>query len=183
LNCPHPQSGLAGRGNNGYLTVDEVRRESRQSIVLSIRPPVLDRHVPSFDIALSIQSPAKRRQHVGIGFGIPAAEPADHRHRRLLRPRRHRPRRRRAAEPRDEFPAVLPHICENGWDRSRASGNRSSRCGPRSSLIPAGFAGKLRYRIALHPYFRTSAPRCPASDRAVARGPLVAMPPPRPAPL
>src|SRR5262249_45932723 len=29
--------------------------------------------------------PTKRRQHVRIGFGIPGAEPADHRHRPLLR--------------------------------------------------------------------------------------------------
>src|SRR5262249_18026454 len=78
-------------------------RESRQPIVLSIRPPVLDRHVPSFDIALSIQPPAKRRQNVGIGFGIPGAEPADHRHRRLLRPRRERPSNRCVAEKREEF--------------------------------------------------------------------------------
>src|SRR5262249_906860 len=78
-------------------------RESRQPIVLSIRPPVLDRHVPSFDIALSIQPPAKRRQNVGIGFGIPGAEPADHRHRRLLRPRRERPSNRSVAEKHEEF--------------------------------------------------------------------------------
>jgi hypothetical protein len=56
LNCPHPRRDPAEHDNNGYLTADEVGRESRQSIVLSIPPPVLDRHVPSFDIALSIQS-------------------------------------------------------------------------------------------------------------------------------
>jgi hypothetical protein len=94
LNCPLDQSGGASRGNNGYLTADEVGRKSRQSIVLRIRPPVLDRHVPSFDIASSIQSPAKRRQHVAIGFGIPGAEPPNHRHRRLLPPTYHGPRRR-----------------------------------------------------------------------------------------
>jgi hypothetical protein len=39
---------------------------------------------------------------VGIGFGIPAAEPADHRHRRLLRLRDHWPRRR-TPKPCDKF--------------------------------------------------------------------------------
>src|SRR5262249_7696696 len=99
----------AGHDENGYLPADEVGRESRQSIELSIRPPVLDRHVPSFDIALSIQSPAKRRQHVGIGFGIPAAEPSDHRYRRLLRVCGERPCCH-AAKCSDEFAPSKAHL-------------------------------------------------------------------------
>ena len=105
---------------------------SELSSAPDIRPPVLDRHVPSFDIALSIQSPAKRRQHVGIGFGIPAAEPADYRHRRLLRPHCERPRRR-TPEPCDERPA---------FDHSITSSARSRiDCG---TVRPSAFAA-LRF--------------------------------------
>ena len=59
--CLDDQLGRANSGNNDYLTADEVGRESGQSIVLGLRPPAFDRDVPSFDIALSIQSLAKRR--------------------------------------------------------------------------------------------------------------------------
>jgi hypothetical protein len=121
LNCPHHRFAVAGCDENGYLPADEVGRESRQSIVLSIRPPVLDRDVSSFHIALFIQSPAKRWQHVGIGFGIAGAEPADHRHRALLPARRER-QSARCTQRSEEFApskanAHLPLPCEETRSR------------------------------------------------------------------
>src|SRR5437016_11337295 len=48
---------------------------------------------------------AEARLRVGENLRLPAAEEADHRHRRLLRARRERPPHRRTAEQRDELPA------------------------------------------------------------------------------
>ena len=52
--------------------------------------------------------------------GRPAAEKPDHRHRRLLRARRERPRRRRAAEQRDELAA--PHSITSSARASSVGG-------------------------------------------------------------
>ena len=53
-------------------------------------------------------------------LGRPAVDEADHRHRRLLRARRERPRRRRAAEQRDELaPPSFDHLVGAGEQRRR----------------------------------------------------------------
>src|SRR5262245_43212388 len=67
------------------------------------RPPVFDRHVLAFEVAGFIQAPPEGSHTVGGGLGRPRVEPPDHRHRWLLRASRQRPRRRRAAEQRDEL--------------------------------------------------------------------------------
>ena len=72
-----------------------------------ICPAVFDRYVLALDIALPSFRPrrnADNRCAERIKRRIP--EEADHRHRRLLRARRERPRRRRAAEQRDELAAL-----------------------------------------------------------------------------
>ena len=70
----------------------------RQSIVLALRPAIFDRHVPALDIAGFAQALAERGEPGSVCFGRRAVQEPDHRHRRLLRARRERPRRRRAAE-------------------------------------------------------------------------------------
>ena len=93
----------AGRGNHGHLTANQIGRQCRQSIVLTLRPAIFDRHVAAFDIAGFAQALAECAPRSGAySAGRPAIEKPDHRHRRLLRARRQRPRRR-AAEPRDEL--------------------------------------------------------------------------------
>src|SRR6516225_6348032 len=59
-------------------------------------------HPPAGGRGRPRESPAKRLQHVGIGFGIPGTEPAYHRHRPLLRASGNWPSRR-AALSGDEF--------------------------------------------------------------------------------
>src|SRR5262249_36581576 len=57
-----------------------------------------------FDVAALGKALSQRIEEMGRRVGRRAAEKPDHRHGRLLRPRRKRPRRRRAAaEQRDEF--------------------------------------------------------------------------------
>jgi hypothetical protein len=84
--------------------VDQLPRQRRQPVGLVLGPTVFDRQIPAFDIARLFQSLAKSAQRLHVPLNVLAAEKPDHRHRRLLRPRRHRPRSRRA-EKRDELAA------------------------------------------------------------------------------
>jgi hypothetical protein len=83
--------------------LDQVRRQFRQAIILSVRPTKFERDVLALDIASFTQSSMKGGEHGHIGLARSSAEIADHRHRRLLRPRRQRPRGRSSAEQRDEL--------------------------------------------------------------------------------
>src|SRR5262245_38112419 len=82
--------------------MNEVRRLRRQSLVSAFRPAILDRHVLAVYVAGLLQSLAKRDCVKRIPLRRCAVEESDHRHRRLLCPRRLRPRSR-AAEQRDEL--------------------------------------------------------------------------------
>jgi hypothetical protein len=64
---------------------------------------VHDRHVLALGITGELEAQTKSAQSVRQRVRQPAVEESDHRHRRLLRPRRQRPRRRRAAEQRNEL--------------------------------------------------------------------------------
>jgi hypothetical protein len=55
------------------------------------------------DIAVFVQPPTERRRQFRESVRRSAIEKADHRHRRVLRVRRKRPRRSRTAEQRDEL--------------------------------------------------------------------------------
>jgi hypothetical protein len=99
----------AGGYDHCYAAANEVGCERRQPIHLVLRIPVLDRHVP--DIAGFLQALDKRKNGAvsagSLRVLISGAENTNHRHRRLLRPRHHRPRRR-APEPSDEVPSPHP---------------------------------------------------------------------------
>src|SRR5262249_11105448 len=69
----------------------------------ALQPVVLDHHVLAFDIAGFVEAFAERSDIAYGVLGRPAVDEADDR-RRLLRPRRERPRRR-TAEQGDELPA------------------------------------------------------------------------------
>src|SRR5262245_1426569 len=73
-----------------------------------MRPPILDRHILALDVpGFTNALPECGQKACTIGKERPrAAEEPDHRHGRLLRARRERPRHGRAAEQRDELAAL-----------------------------------------------------------------------------
>src|SRR5262249_42420754 len=96
------------RGDHGDLTVNQIRSETRQPLIFSLRPAVFD-------------GPFLEGGHeVGPFSSRPAVEEANDRH-RLLRARRERPCRR-AAEQRDEL-APLHSI--PWWARGSSVGGTS----------------------------------------------------------
>src|SRR5215471_3742786 len=94
-------------------------------IVLTVEPVVLHSHVLAFEITRFFTEPFKKRGGLALGrTGRHTADKADYRHGRLLRARRERPRRRRAAECGQQFPPSdgdchTPLPCEvRKWDDS-----------------------------------------------------------------
>src|SRR5262245_64168587 len=85
-----------------HLTAYQIGCEIGQSVVLVLRPAILNRHILALDVAGFTKALAECGQKAGINRPR-AVEESYHRHRRLLRARRERPCRRRAAEKRDEL--------------------------------------------------------------------------------
>ena len=100
---------LRRRSDHGHTTANQIGHQRRQAIVLAFQPVVLDRHVLALDVAGFAKPLRNAAAYAAVRIGRPAVEEPDHRHRRLLRPRRQRPRRRRAAEEGDELAAS--HRC------------------------------------------------------------------------
>src|SRR5262249_20704911 len=88
--------------NHSNLATNQVGRQRRQLVVLTLCPAIFDRHVLALDIASFFQALAERAHKVREQIRRSAVEESDHRHRRLLRARRERPCSRRAAR---EWPA------------------------------------------------------------------------------
>src|SRR5262245_11795470 len=70
-----------------------------------LRPAKFDGNILALDVARLFQAAAKCSDERRPLIGRAAVQMADHRHRWLLRSRRDRPSRRRAAEQRDELAA------------------------------------------------------------------------------
>ena len=119
--CRECRSGAAGRDNHGHLTANQIGRQRRQSIVSG--PPPSDIRSPRSDprhSRLRFRPWRNARTRCRVPVGRCAVEKPDHRHRRLLRARRERPRRRRAAEQRDELaPLSFDHLVGAGEQRRR----------------------------------------------------------------
>src|SRR5207247_1839078 len=94
----------AARDNHGHGTANELGRKHRQPVILIVGPAIFDCHVLALDEAGFVQALTEGRDMSDQRTGRHAAEKTDHRH-RLLRARRERPRRRRAADERDELAA------------------------------------------------------------------------------
>jgi hypothetical protein len=98
------RSGTSARCNHGDPSANQFGRQGWQPIYLTLGPAVFDHDVLAFDIAGVFQALAKCallvRQCVVKRSGV---EKSDHRHRWLLRAYGDWPRRRRAAEQRDEI--------------------------------------------------------------------------------
>src|SRR5262249_41858648 len=93
----------AGPGNHSAPPADKISGQGRQSIVMFLRPAVFDRDILPLDIAGFLKTFTEGGHKERVSSGRSAAEESDHRHRRLLRPRREWPCCRRAAEQRDEL--------------------------------------------------------------------------------
>src|SRR5213083_1904346 len=90
------------RSDHRHLTAYQIGCEVGQSVVLVLRPAILDRHILALDVADFTNALPECGQKACTISRRRAAEEPDHRHRRLLRARGERPRRGRAAEQRDE---------------------------------------------------------------------------------
>src|SRR5262249_28098076 len=109
-----------------HPTAYQIGCEVRQLIVLVLAPAILDRHIPALDVAHFTNALLECGQKVCTAGTRRAVEHPDHRHRRLLRARRDRPRGRRAAEQRDEL-APLHSITSSArcWSSSGTSSPRA----------------------------------------------------------
>src|SRR5947208_929513 len=90
--CCERRRGAADRSDDGHLAVDQIGRQRGQLLIPILRPAEFDRDVLSLDKARFIQTSAERSNDKSGVIGRPRAHEPDHRHRRLLRPRRERPR-------------------------------------------------------------------------------------------
>jgi hypothetical protein len=94
--------GTYGRGNHGDLSASQFERERRQLIIETLRRAIFDRHVLALNIAGVFEALTKCAQRLRIRLGRCGDEDPDHRHCRLLRARRERPRGGSSAGKRDE---------------------------------------------------------------------------------
>lgn len=84
LLCRLHGRGAADRRQHIDLALDELGRQRGQSLVPIVRPPMLDRHALSCDIALVAQSLVKGVHVWRVRSGHPGVKPADHRYGLLL---------------------------------------------------------------------------------------------------
>src|SRR5215813_5378225 len=95
--------GLGEDGHHAGATTDQIGCQFRKTIVLAFRPAIFDDDAATLDITGLSQGLAKGGKAAAHrNVGRRGAEKSDHRHRRLLRARRERPRDCRAANKRDE---------------------------------------------------------------------------------
>src|SRR4029453_5501999 len=86
------------RRDHRHLTANQIGCEVGQSVDLVLRPAILDPPIPALDVAGLTKALAECGQIVRTIDRRRAAEESYHRHLRLLRARRDRPRRRAAHE-------------------------------------------------------------------------------------
>ena len=60
---------VAGRGDDGHLSADQISHQRRQAIVLALQPVVLDRHVLALDVAGFAEAFAERGHIARGGIG------------------------------------------------------------------------------------------------------------------
>src|SRR5262249_41957442 len=112
--------GTADRNEYRHLAAYELGRQCGQSVVCAASPTKFNGQVLAFNQATLTQPSAERSQHIHRILWRSAAHKPDHRHRRLLRVHRERPRRR-AADQRDEL-ATVDHSMTSSALASSESG-------------------------------------------------------------
>ena len=93
------------RSDHRHLTAYQIGCEVGQSVGLVLRPAILDRHILALDVAGFTKALAECGQISCTIDRRRAAKESYHRHHRLLRPRRERPRHGRTAQQRYELAA------------------------------------------------------------------------------
>src|SRR5262249_50299600 len=124
--------------NHGDLSPHQFRRQCRQPIELIVGPAVFDSDVLALDKACVFQALAESTQPGRVSIGRRGVEEPDHRHTRLLRPRRERPCGYTAAEKCDEFPpphGAYPKAKDHGTKYSRSGAVHRSNSGPLVSAL------------------------------------------------
>src|SRR5262249_7835208 len=107
------------------LAADQIGRKRRQSIMLVFCETVFDRHIAAVDITGFTQAATESGREIGSVILTERVEEPDHRHCRLLRPRRERPRSR-AADERDELAAFHHSITSSARAESPGGTSRPS---------------------------------------------------------
>src|SRR5262249_41604418 len=92
-----------GRDHHSDLAVNQIGGQRRQSIIVVLRPAILDGDVRALDEALLLQALAEGAQTVRVRLRQRRMPESDDWHRRLLRASREWPRRRRTAQQRYEL--------------------------------------------------------------------------------
>src|SRR5262249_14209690 len=93
-------------GDYPRLPADKIGPQFRHSILPPFGPAEFNRHVAAFDVSGFPQAFAECLQAFDAILRRTASDKPDHRHCRLLRARRERPRGRRAAHERDELASL-----------------------------------------------------------------------------
>jgi hypothetical protein len=91
------------RDNDRHLTPHQIGRQFREPAVVAVPPAIFDRNIAALDIAGFSEPFTEAGDESCVCFGRARMEQSYHRHCGLLRPRRERPRRRRAADQRDKI--------------------------------------------------------------------------------
>ena len=100
--------GSSDGDDHRHLAANEFGRHHRQPIDPAVRPAVLDRHVLALEEACIAQGLTEGAQATdGLSVRRRGLEEADHRHGRLLRAGRERPRHRGAGESNKIAPSQL----------------------------------------------------------------------------
>ncbi len=176
-NC---RAGVMG-SDHRHLTAYQIGCEVRQSVVLVLRPAILDHDILALDVTgFTNALPECGQKDCTIGRRPRAAEEPDHRHRRLLRARRKRPRGRRAADERDE---VAPLHCSMPPMLSSERIAHLSRAG---DCCAAGFQSGLgRFRVKMRrtrsEHILSALPPLTTEERTFGIGSSVPLPDLRPA--
>ena len=97
------RGGVCRRCDHAHFLADQIGCQLRKPIEAVLRPAILDCYVPAFDIAGFGEPLAERLHETRNRSKRLRVENPYHRQRRLLRARRQRPHRCRAAEQRDEL--------------------------------------------------------------------------------
>src|SRR5437764_2175154 len=65
------RTGCRGRRDNGHLAVDEIRREARQPVKVTVGPAIFDGNVLTVDVTRLLQSCAESGRKVSAGSALP----------------------------------------------------------------------------------------------------------------
>src|SRR5262245_9910275 len=116
------------RSDHRHLTAYQIGCEVGQSVGLVLRPAILDRHILALDVAAFMKALAECGQ-IACTIDRPrAAKESYNRHCWLLRPRRSRPRRRRAADQSDELASPHGFSWVKGQNATTSTGSKSALC-------------------------------------------------------